>query len=205
MPPIPELEEIRRKQIIDAALLTISNKGYAKATMAEIAQAANMSKGGLAHYFKTKRELFQEAFTEFYRMIFERVEREAAEIEDPLDKLLGFESLFAAADPDVVWGYPLLFDCMSVAGRDPEYRVLFSDWVDKWVDLLSRIIREGVEAGLFSPLKPEPMARAISAVYQGIATRWFLARKDHSRDWALESYHNAIRGLMAPYIIANHT
>ncbi|MBI9074835.1 MAG: TetR/AcrR family transcriptional regulator [Desulfatibacillum sp.] len=203
MPPIPELEEIRRKQIIDATLLTLSHKGYAKATMAEIAAAANMSKGGLAHYFQSKQELFKAAFTEFYRLIFDRVEREADLIDDPLDKLLGFESLFAADDPDVEWGYPLLFDCMSVAGRDPEYRTLFSRWVDNWVVLLSRIIREGMDAGLFSPLEPEPMARTISAIYQGVATRWFLAPEDHSYEWAFHSYQTAIRGLMAPYIIAN--
>ncbi len=63
MPPIPELEEIRRKQIIDATLLTLSKLGYAKATMADIAKAANMSKGGLAHYFKSKHDLFKAAFT----------------------------------------------------------------------------------------------------------------------------------------------
>ena len=203
MPPIPELEEIRRKQIIDATLLTLSNKGYAKATMAEIAKAAHMSKGGLAHYFQSKQELFKAAFTEFYRLVFERVEREASEIEEPLDKLLGFESLFYADDPDVKWGYPLLFDCMSVAGRDPEYRTLFRHWVDSWVILLSRIIREGISAGIFSELDPEPMARTISAVYQGVATRWFLAPEDHGYEWALHSYRTAIQGLMAPYIIAN--
>ncbi len=201
MPPIPELEEIRRKQILDAALYTISTHGYAKATMGDIAEAANLSKGGLAHYFKSKDDLFKSAFTEFFGRIFARVRLEAEAISGPLEQLLGFEQLFNISDPDVELGYPLLFDCMSVAGRDPMYMSIFDQWVDNWVVMLSGIIELGMEEGVFSELDPMPMARAISAIYQGIATRWFLARESHSREWALDTYRRAIMGLMAPYMI----
>ncbi len=200
MPPIPELEEIRKKQILDAALLTIAQMGYAHATMADICKAANMSKGGLAHYFKSKHDLFKAAFTEFFDRIFARVEREAKEVHGPMNQLLGFDNLFDLDDPDVHLGYPLLFDCLSVAARDPEYRTLFSQWVDNWIKLLSRIIQDGIDQGILRVVDPVPMARTVSAIYQGIATRWFLAPEDHSLEWALDSYRKAIAGLMAPYM-----
>lgn len=200
MPPIPELEEIRKKQILDAALLTISRNGYAKATMADIAKAAGLSKGGLAHYFKSKNDLFKSAFKEFFNRIFTRVRAESDEIADPMEKLLGFENLFDLSEPDVGLGYPLLFDCMSVAVRDPEYGALFSQWIDNWVVLLANALRSGQEKGIFTGFEPEPLARTISAIYQGIATRWFLAPKAHSREWAINSFRQSIKSLMAPYI-----
>lgn len=203
MPPIPELEEIRRKQILDAALFTISAKGYASATMGEIAKAANLSKGGLAHYFKSKDDLFKAAFQEFFDRIFARVRTEAEEIEGAMEKLLGFEQLFDISDPDAAMGYPLLFDCMSVAGRDLTYRAIFDQWVDNWIDMLSGIISEGVSRGIFTDVDPVSTARTISAIYQGVAVRWFLAPDSHSREWALDSYRRAITGLMAPYMVCS--
>ena len=199
MPPIPELEEIRKTQILEAALRSISARGSANVTMEEIAQAAGLSKGGLAHYYKSKNDLFKATFKEFFHRVFERVKKEVSGIQDPMEKLLGFEMLFDPDDPDVVMGYPLLFDCMVLASRDETYRALFDEWVNNWITVLKGIIEEGIAQGIFSGLDPEAMARTISAIYQGIATRWCLAPEAHSRDWALDSVKRSITGLMAPH------
>jgi AcrR family transcriptional regulator len=47
MPAIPELEAIRKAQILDAALQTIAANGHANVTMNDICKAAGLSKGGL--------------------------------------------------------------------------------------------------------------------------------------------------------------
>jgi AcrR family transcriptional regulator len=203
MPPIPELEQIRKTQILDAALQTISANGSANVTMEEIARTAGLSKGGLAHYFKSKNDLFQSTFKEFFDRIFQRVRKEISGVEGPMEKLLGFELLFDMEDPDAEAGYPLLFDCMLLAVRDETYRALFDEWVNNWVALLRDVIDEGVEQGLFHGVDAEPMARAVSALYQGVATRWYLATGSHSRAWALEYVRKGIRGLMAPYLTAD--
>ncbi|MEW5734065.1 MAG: TetR/AcrR family transcriptional regulator [Thermodesulfobacteriota bacterium] len=199
MPPIPELSEIRRSQILQAALATIATMGCAAATMDDIAKAAGMSKGGLVHYFKSKHELFISTFREFFERVFERCRVSEAQYEHPMDKLLGFELLFDANDSDVRDGYPILFDFMAIAVHDTEFRAIFDEWVQNWVTLLSSAIRQGIEQGIFRELDPDPMARTISAVYQGIATRWYLAPEAHSYEWAINSYRAAIEGLMRPY------
>ena len=200
MPPIPELEEIRKSQILEAALRTIATLGCGSVTMEDIAQSAGLSKGGMAHYFKSKNDLFKATFKEFFDRVFRRVQNELPETDDPIEKLLAFEMLFDIDDPDVVSGYPLLFDCMVLAVRDDTYRSLFDDWVNNWVTMLKGIIEEGAARGIFQDIDPEGTARAVSAIYQGVATRWYLAPGSHSREWALESYKRGIRGLMAPYM-----
>ena len=52
-------KEQRAQDIVDAAEKVIFSKGYEKATMDEIAEAAELSKGTLYLYYKTKEELYQ--------------------------------------------------------------------------------------------------------------------------------------------------
>jgi len=199
MPPIPELEAIRKAQILEASLQTIAISGCANVTMAGICSAAGLSKGGLAHYFKSKRDLFLAAFEEFFKRIFLRGQETMAQSSDPLDKLLSFQWLYNKEDPDAYLGYPVLFDFMSIAVHDEEYRRIFHDWVNNWLKLLKEPIQEGLASGYFENIDPETAAKGVSAIYQGIATRWFLAPELHSTEWALDTLKRAVTGLLDSY------
>ena len=191
-----DLEDLRKAQILNAAISTLSAKGSASVTMEEVAGAAGLSKGGLAHYYRSKNELFKAAFKEFFSRIFERSRLTMSQRDAPLDKLLSFDWLYDENDPDVNVGYPMLYDCMAMAVHDDEYRVLFHEWVENWVALLRAVISEGVSLGLFRDIEPDATARTISAIYQGIASRWYLARSAHSTEWAISSFRQAITRLL---------
>ncbi|MFH0997092.1 MAG: TetR/AcrR family transcriptional regulator [Pseudomonadota bacterium] len=191
-----DLEDLRKAQILNAAISTLSAKGSASVTMEEVAGAAGLSKGGLAHYYRSKNELFKAAFKEFFSRIFERSRLTMSQRDAPLDKLLSFDWLYDENDPDVNVGYPMLYDCMSMAVHDDEYRVLFHDWVENWVALLRDVISEGVSLDIFRDIEPDATARNISAIYQGIASRWYLARSAHSTEWAISSFRQAITRLL---------
>jgi AcrR family transcriptional regulator len=202
MPPIPELEAIRRTQILEAAIVTISENGQANVTMDDIARAANLSKGGLAHYYPSKNRLFKAVISEFYRRIFERGRTVMEEFEDPIDQILSFAGwLYNREDPDGIVGYPIIFDFMSVAVHDEDYREIFNDWVDNWVFLLTSALNEAIERNILRDLNVDEMARAISAVYQGLSTRWYLASAKHSTDWARKYLEKAVTGMLAPYLM----
>ena len=49
--------QLRRQQIIDAALKLFAEKGYEKATIKDISETAGTSQGLLYHYFRSKEEL----------------------------------------------------------------------------------------------------------------------------------------------------
>ncbi len=201
MAPIPELTQIRKNQIMDASLRTMAQTGCANATMEDIARAAGLSKGGLAHYYKSKNELFVAVFETFFERIFIRSRITMDKTEGPLEKLLCFGFLFDLDDPDTRIGYPILFDCMAIAIHEKEYRRMFGEWVDNWIVLLTSAIRLGMDQGIFKNMDPDPVARLISAIYQGVATRWYLAGDSHSTEWALNSFQTAIRQIMKPYMV----
>jgi len=184
MPPNPTLEKIRKSQILDAALRIISEQGTSFITMEHVAKASGLSKGGLTHYFPSKEELFRETFKEFFNRIFNRGRETMNQHADPLEKLLSFRWIYDREDSEVNVGYPLLFDGMALAARDPEYRSLLSDWFENWVVMLKEALQQGNDERQFAVKDLDGTARAISAVYQGIGMRWFLDPEAHSTDWA---------------------
>jgi AcrR family transcriptional regulator len=191
------LESIRKPQILDAAVRTMAVRGSNNVTLDDIAKAAGLSKGGITHYYGNKDLLCKEAFREFFDRIFLRSKETMEGIPDPVDRLLSFDWLYDENDPDANVAYPLVFECMALASRDADYRELFHDWVENWVSLLKGAIEQGVDAGRFEISDPEGTARTISAIYQGIAARWYLDRRFHSREWALRSFRTAIGRLLS--------
>ena len=53
------IEAARRKQIVECAIETIAELGYARASLAEIAKRAGISKSVISYYFASKDELIQ--------------------------------------------------------------------------------------------------------------------------------------------------
>ena len=51
------MQQIRRRQLIDATVRTIETHGFAETTIARISQAAGLSSGIIAHYFGGKNAL----------------------------------------------------------------------------------------------------------------------------------------------------
>lgn len=53
------MEEIRRRQLIDATIATIHEEGFGAATIARISRRAGLSSGIVAHYFNDKAGLLE--------------------------------------------------------------------------------------------------------------------------------------------------
>lgn len=60
MPTRQEQKEVRKQEILYAALDLFVKKGYAATKITDIAKAASMSVGLLFHYFESKEKLYEE-------------------------------------------------------------------------------------------------------------------------------------------------
>ncbi|MGD9807202.1 MAG: TetR/AcrR family transcriptional regulator [Deferribacterales bacterium] len=72
-PTGPRNADGKRSLLLEAASSLFIEKGYDKATMDEIASAANVAKGTLYHYFKNKAELLQAMREDFEKEAMARV------------------------------------------------------------------------------------------------------------------------------------
>ena len=201
MANVKELEIIRKKQILDAAINQIAAHGSAKIKMDDIAKASKLSKGGIAHYFSSKDDILTNAFKSYFDFIFQTVKDEALKYDDPREILSGFTPLYDRNSPEIETAYPVLLDFMAAAVHNSIYRKIFQDWVDKWIEILKGAIDEGIKRGIFKNIDSRHVAQTISAIYQGIATRWFLCNESHSSEWAIQSFKSAIQGVLKPYMV----
>lgn len=202
MPPIPELEAIRRKQILNAAIKIIGSSGYANVTMSDIAAEAGLSKGGLAHYYSSKEDLFKEAFKFYYDQIMVLFRQGMEACYDPMDKILGFGlPLFIRETPDVSYAHKIVFDFMSLAAHHDDYRELFSIWINEWVAVKKKALDDGIRAGVFIDHDTDMTSKTISAIFHGIYLRWYLDSEHHTVEWAETSFIQAIKGYLSPYMV----
>ncbi len=63
--------EVRRQQILDAALICFAEKGYHETTVDDIVRASSLSKGSIYWHFDTKESIFLGLFDLFNEAIFE--------------------------------------------------------------------------------------------------------------------------------------
>ena len=61
-------------RIVEAARALFIEKGYADASMSDIAAAAGIKRSTLHYYFRTKDRLFQAIFADIVREIFPRIQ-----------------------------------------------------------------------------------------------------------------------------------
>ncbi|MGR6466402.1 transcriptional regulator BetI [Rhizobium sp. PAMB 3182] len=81
------MEPVRRKALIDAALLTIGQHGSLSVTMAEIAREAGVSSALAHHYFGSKEQLLLETVRSLLRDLREDVTAALTNAASPRERL----------------------------------------------------------------------------------------------------------------------
>jgi AcrR family transcriptional regulator len=190
------LESIRKEEILKAALHIISENGSANVTLDSIAKAAGFSKGGITYYYSSKEALFKEVFEYFLTFVYEHTKTEISKFDDPLEKLLAYRFIYDPGHPLSEIFFPMLFDVFSMASNDPGYNQIFKKWAEDWISALARIIEKGNKSGQFEIDDIEETARLLTAIMQGIGTRWTLDRASHTTEWAHNSLEVSVRSVL---------
>lgn len=190
------LVNIRKEQIFEGALKVISENGTKNVTLDLVAKASGLSKGGVTYYYSSKDELFKDVFEFLFDNFFREFESMLQEREDPYEKLLAFTWLYTVEDQTLLVGYPLFFECMSLANFDEEYREIFQLWLSRWVRMVTGVLQECVEQRGLIIDDIDSTARIIGAISQGIASRWYIDRQGHPTEWAVASYERSVSALL---------
>jgi AcrR family transcriptional regulator len=154
----PTSETLTAERILEATEEVLRRHGPAKATVVDVARALGVSHGSVYRHFRTKAAL-REAVTKRW---LDRTSEALAGIAD------------ADADPETRlrdWTRALFEAKRRKAGDDPElfatYSVLVGengtvvgDHLDDLTTQLTRIVRDGTEAGVFTAGDPETAADA---------------------------------------------
>lgn len=152
-------ENGKRKQILDAAAVIFSRKGYHQAKVEEIAREAEVGKGTVYEYFNSKKDLFQQVMMEFSNTYFDNFE----------DKLAGIESVTERLQLILKIHLTFIKDNKEIANILIAEHHLLGEELHHWfltrqqekLKKLQSMIQEGIEKGEFKPFDPELAAEMI--------------------------------------------
>jgi AcrR family transcriptional regulator len=154
-----------REQLLDAATRVFARKGYAGASVEEIAEAAGYSIGALYSNFASKEQLFLE-------LMSARGERRVSEVssildaEDPVDALARLLERSAGRDPDLM---ALRAEFWLYAVRNPDAMGALTAQRRQQVDALMGVISAATERWGTPPEVPAAeVATLVLAMFQGL-------------------------------------
>lgn len=159
---------LTRKQILDSSLRLFSEKGFARTSVRDIAQAAGITDAAIYYHFDSKRDLFEALLDERgFTTALESLETtELSEIRaTPREAFIGLatgalEFLYQNKDLMKI----LMLEAMAedeVAAE--EYRIL----VERWERALARILRHYADQGLLRTEAVDELATQIAVTVIG--------------------------------------
>lgn len=175
------IAEARRAQIIQAAIATLDEIGYAHASLAQIAKRAGISPALIAYHFRDKNELMDQTLMTLVEESAGYVLRRVEQAGTPTEKLHAFIGASLAYQGTHPQRATALIEIVFHA-RTPDnvpYYKLADDDEDPLEAALRQILSDGQRTGEFREFHVDVMAGVIqSAVFEYAANRRLSARLD---------------------------
>jgi len=193
-----EREKKNRQELaINAAMELYNEEGYHAITMEKIAERSELSRAALYLYFKTKDEIFVSAIvacTNFFGDILQEIyDRRKTIKKRLLEEMWEAFRMFYEKDP-VTFNASLYFHQSEINRNLSEgLRERLYESGSRVVRLQQKIIKYGVEEGIFIKCNPMTLAEVIWACFFGITqlerSKQVASRKNHldiTRDLAIK-------------------
>lgn len=175
MSPRPNVEEQRRRQILEAACEAIAERGFAAVRISDVAAKATTSTGTVHYYFQDRRDVLRQAL----RFAFEQsMSRQLAELERlrrPRRRLLRLIELNLPDDGEVSQEWIVWMEFWLEALHHPEMRPVNEELYGRWFKVVADIIVAGQEAGDFrQDADADDLANRFVALMDGLAIQVLL-------------------------------
>jgi len=147
------LTDDRRRQILDAALRMFASKGYAGATVRDIARAARVAEGTIYNYFKNKEDVLVHIPRQLAQPVFEQLEAQlaqAATLEDAERSLMIIGQALVARLSANVRFIKVFLSALPHLSPSARESYLQSIAMAAW-DIIERHLNQGIERGWYRP------------------------------------------------------
>jgi AcrR family transcriptional regulator len=174
----------KRVEILKSAASAFRRRGYHGASMAEISRALRMTKGSLYYYFRNKEEILYFCHDYSLDILLDLLEQVEADGRAPDERLRRLVVSFVHMIIDELQGTALTMDLQALSPPLLRKVIAKRDRFDRGV---RRVLKEGMDRGLFARGDPKLLAFAILGAVNWI-TRWFDPRGPASSDEIGEAF-----------------
>jgi TetR/AcrR family transcriptional regulator, cholesterol catabolism regulator len=178
------LVEERRKQIIEATLSLISQKGTQKTSIREIARASNMTIGNLYHYIGSREDIIYLTFTDGV----ERYRNMVKAMNDRCQRLPPVEALTWAIDHYYRYHHDTrintVFIFKEMSSFNQSFGQLLLEASAYTAETFTNILKRGCDEGLFAANDLKLTAITI----QTMGDMWAVKRPELKTKYTLDEY-----------------
>lgn len=189
-------ETARRAQLIAAAITTVNEIGYHRASLSEIAQRAGVAKSAIVYYFSSRESLLlsvvEDVFTRLESAIAEAVDGDAAPSAQLLAYARGYLTHVDAHRAEVTAGIEIV-----VSHRTEDGTPLYLTGTEEDSRLLGGILTAGMEAGAFRRMPLKVAVALVEAVLDVATTELQRDLEADIEPFAAETIEMLIRGFAA--------
>jgi AcrR family transcriptional regulator len=165
------VSEFRRTELLTAARSVFSKKGFHDATIDDIAEIAEVAKGTVYLYYKSKREIYLEALRFGVESLNNELNLKAAGPGKCLEKLRILTSTkleFFEENRDF---FNIYYSELGKLPSHPAGLELVKDLYFKQARIFARLLKDGVRRGEIRNLNVEKMAFAIADLTRDVTTQ----------------------------------
>jgi AcrR family transcriptional regulator len=157
-----------RERTLSVAATVLTERGFERTRLRDVAEAAGVSIGLLQNYFATRDAMVEEAFSFTCAELIARWREHAAQASDPWEKIVGLvDELLDDPEPrrhSATWT-----EFCASASRHPQLVEPVARVYETWHRILLDAVDEGIATGRFRPSMPAPdVADSISATIDGL-------------------------------------
>ena len=162
---------IRKQEILDSALVAFSQKGFYKASLADVASAAGITAAGLLHHFKTKEALLVELLAQ--RDLLDRPQSAGGGRPRGRALLQHFVTTMARnmTRPVTTQMYAVL-SAEAVTEGHPARQWFLGRYDGLRLALSTALTEAGADGDIATGLDADATAAAIIAVMDGLQIQW---------------------------------
>ncbi len=172
MSPKPDVSEERIEQITEAATKVFAEQGFDKARMDDIASEANLSKGTLYLYFKSKDAIITHLLDRLFEREFADLRTLATTDRPASEKVILFTDAIIADLQNWTRLIPIMYEFLGRLFRQSVVQQAFKKYMRYYLDMITPIIQEGIDAGEFHATDANAVSIALGALFEGTILLW---------------------------------
>jgi AcrR family transcriptional regulator len=170
-------QDLRKDQILDAALTVLVQNGYEGSRMDDVVSESQLSKGAIYWYYKSKKDMYLDLVNfwviRYSATINHLVENDQA-APDQLKSLFNYFIDQYESDPDP---FIALTEFWSMAQKDDDFRAKLQKVYSQFLEVLEKIVAKGVKDDDFKKLDIRITAMSIMLNVESI--NWFTLFDTH--------------------------
>ncbi|MBN1537039.1 MAG: TetR/AcrR family transcriptional regulator [Anaerolineales bacterium] len=175
MAPKPDVSEVRKNQIIQAAINVFTRQGFHGARMDDIVEESGLSKGTLYWYYKSKEELIISILDHIFAGEFAKMEALKNENISARQGLHKFLEAYIAELQKMLIFAPIIYEFYALAFRNKTVRVVMQRYLHTFISIVEPIIQYGIDNGELRDVDAHQAAIALGAQLEGTLLLWAYA------------------------------